>query len=114
MVEAQQAAYGDGLDPDALHPWMWAVKSHYFTAFYNWPYTYGLLFGLGLYQRYRQDPDRFRAGYDDLLSATGMDDAAGLAARFGIDVRDQGFWASSLDVIGGRIDAFVALAEAAA
>ena len=80
---------------------MWAVKGHYFTPFYNWPYTFGLLFGIGLYARYRDDPDRFRAGYDDLLSATGMDDAAGLAARFGIDVRDQAFWTASLDVLRG-------------
>jgi pepF/M3 family oligoendopeptidase len=110
MLDAQRTAYGDGLDHDALHPYMWAVKGHYFTPFYNWPYTYGLLFGLGLYSRYRDDPDRFRAGYDDLLSSTGMDDAAGLAARFGIDVRDVAFWSASLDVLRARIDAFEALA----
>ena len=73
---------------------MWAVKGHYFTPFYNWPYTYGLLFGIGLYARYLDDPDRFRAGYDDLLSSTGLADAAGLAGRFGIDVRATAFWAS--------------------
>jgi pepF/M3 family oligoendopeptidase len=112
MLDAQRQAYGEGLDHDALHPWMWAVKGHYFTPFYNWPYTYGLLFGLGLYSRYRDDPDRFRAGYDDLLSATGMDDAAGLAARFDIDVRDETFWTSSLDVLRSRIDDFATLAEA--
>jgi oligoendopeptidase F len=110
MLDAQRTAYGDGLDHDALHQWMWAVKGHYFTPFYNWPYTYGLLFGLGLYSRYRDDPDRFRSGYDDLLSSTGMDDAAGLAARFDIDVRDVAFWTASLDVLRARIDAFEALA----
>ena len=67
---------------------MWAVKAHYFTPFYNWPYTFGLLFGIGLYARYVDDPDAFRAGYDDLLSADGMADAAALAGRFGFDVRD--------------------------
>ncbi|MGI8936727.1 MAG: M3 family oligoendopeptidase [Iamia sp.] len=104
MTEAQVAAYGDGLDPDALHPYMWAVKGHYYTAFYNWPYTFGLLFGVGLYAEYRRDPERFRAGYDDLLGATGLGDAAPLAARFGIDITDQTFWASSLAVIEARID----------
>jgi oligoendopeptidase F len=29
MADAQRATYGDGLDPDALHPYMWAVKPHY-------------------------------------------------------------------------------------
>ncbi|QYG94145.1 M3 family oligoendopeptidase [Iamia sp. SCSIO 61187] len=109
MAEAQDAAYLDGVDPDHRHPHMWAVKGHYYTAFYNWPYTFGLLFGLGLYAEFRRDPERFRGGYDDLLGATGLGDAAPLAARFGIDIRDEAFWASSLDVIGDRIEAAVAL-----
>ena len=113
MVDAQRRAYGTGLDHDTLHPYMWAVKGHYFTPFYNWPYTFGLLFGIGLYACYQDDPDRFRAGYDDLLSATGLDDAAGLAGRFGIDVRSSDFWSSSLDVLRARIDAFEALVDGA-
>ena len=60
-----------GSHPDYRHQYMWAVKPHYFTPFYNWPYTFGLLFGIGLYARYVDDPERFRAGYDDLLSAVG-------------------------------------------
>ncbi len=71
MLDAQEAAYGDGLDPEHRHQYMWAVKPHYFTPFYNWPYTFGLLFGIGLYARYVDDPERFRAGYDDLLSTDG-------------------------------------------
>jgi oligoendopeptidase F len=112
MTEAQLATYGDGLDPAALHPYMWAVKPHYYsTAYYNWPYTFGLLFGLGLYARYQEDPERFRNGYDDLLGATGLDSAADLAGRFGVDVRDEAFWASSLAVLGRRIDEFTTLAQ---
>jgi hypothetical protein len=49
-----------------MHPHV-GGEGHYFTPFYNWPYTYGLLFGIGLYARYLDDPDRFRSGYDDLL-----------------------------------------------
>ncbi len=109
MREAQLAAYGDGLDPAHLHTHVWAVKGHYYTSFYNWPYTFGLLFGLGLFAEFRRDPERFRGGYDDLLGATGLDDAAPLAARFGIDIRDEAFWASSLAVIEARIDDALAL-----
>jgi oligoendopeptidase F len=110
MVEAQTEAYGDGMDLSTLHPYMWAVKPHYYgTHFYNWPYTYGLLFGLGLYARFQEDPDRFRGGYDDLLSSTGLGSAADLAARFGIDVRDEAFWASSLAVCAARIDTYEGL-----
>jgi oligoendopeptidase F len=110
MLDAQEQSYGYGLHPEHRHPYMWAVKPHYFTPFYNWPYTFGLLFGIGLYAQYVDDPDTFRAGYDDMLSSVGMTDAAGLAARFGFDVRSEGFWWSSLAVIIGHIDEYEALA----
>lgn len=111
MLDAQEQTYGDGLDPELRHPYMWAVKPHYYgSSYYNWPYTFGLLFGLGLYSQYEADSEKFRAGYDDLLASTGQDDAATLAARFGIDVRSSDFWRSSLDVIVNRIDEFERLA----
>jgi pepF/M3 family oligoendopeptidase len=113
MLQAQGETYGEGVDPDALHPYMWAMKPHYyFSAFYNYPYTFGLLFGLGLYARYEADPDEFRAGYDDLLSSTGTADAAELASRFGIDIRSPEFWRGSLDVVRGEIDRYRASALA--
>ncbi len=94
---------------------MWAVKGHYYSSarsFYNFPYMFGLLFGLGLYARYQQDPAAFRASYDDLLSSTGLADAATLAARFGIDIRTPDFWRASLDVVRQDIDRFEALVGA--
>lgn len=114
MLEAQRETYGDGLDESALHPYMWAVKGHYYSSgrsFYNYPYMFGLLFGLGLYARYRQQPDTFRASYDELLSATGMADAATLAERFGIDIRTPDFWRASLDIIRQDIDRFEELVD---
>lgn len=114
MCEAQRQTYGDALDPNVLHPYMWAAKPHYYSSlFYNYPYMFGLLFGLGLYARYETDPQGFKAGYDDLLSSTGMDNAANLAARFGIDIRNPDFWRASLAVIGANIDRFVKLVGAA-
>jgi len=111
MLEAQGETYGDAVDPDTYHRYMWAVKGHYYgPTFYNYPYTFGLLFGLGLYARYQADGDAFRAGYDDLLSATGLHDAATLAARFGIDTRSIDFWRGSLDVIRRNIAQFEAAA----
>lgn len=107
MREAQLETYGDGLDSEQLHPYMWAAKPHYYgSLFYNYPYMFGLLFGLGLYARYRADPEPFKAVYDDLLSSTGLGDAATLASRFEIDIHSIDFWRASLDVIRGQIDQF--------
>ncbi len=113
MLDAQRETYGDGLDPAALHAYMWAAKGHYYGAtFYNYPYMFGLLFGLGLYARYQADPEGFKAGYDDLLSSTGLSDTAELAGRFGIDLRSPAFWRASLDVLRRDIDRFEALIAA--
>lgn len=108
MEDAQRKTYGDGLEDGALHPYMWAVKPHYYDrySYYNFPYMFGLLFGLGLYARYESDPDGFRSSYDDLLSSTGLASADALASRFGIDIRTPGFWRDSLAVIQKDIEAF--------
>jgi oligoendopeptidase F len=70
---------------------------------------FGQLFGLGLYARYQQDPENFKQGYNDLLSSTGMADAATLAGRFGIDLRREDFWRASLEIIRQDIDQFETL-----
>ncbi|HEX5166540.1 MAG TPA: M3 family oligoendopeptidase [Thermomicrobiales bacterium] len=109
MLDAQRQTYGDGLDMDVLHPYMWAVKGHYYSAgrsFYNFPYMFGQLFALGLYAQYQRDPETFRASYDDLLMSTGLDDAATLANRFGIDIQTPAFWRASLDIIRADINRF--------
>jgi oligoendopeptidase F len=109
MRDAQLQTYGDGLDADQLHPFMWAAKGHYYStgrSYYNFPYMFGLLFALGLYAHYQDDPHTFRADYDELLSSTGMFPAAELAARFNINIQTPDFWRSSLDVIRADIAAF--------
>ncbi len=112
MLQAQADAYGDGLDQTTAHPHMWVLKGHYYGShFYNWPYTYGLLFGLGLFAQYHADPDRFRGGYDDLLSRAGMATAEELGAAFGIDVTREAFWTASLDVLRARMAEYSKLAE---
>lgn len=111
MLQAQADSYGDGLDQNTRHPYMWLLKSHYYGPhFYNWPYTYGLLFGLGLFAKFKDNPDRFRTGYSDLLSRAGMDTAEELGAAFGFDITDVGFWTASLDVIRRRISEYERIA----
>ena len=114
MLEAQQATYGEGLDADARHPYMWAVKGHYYSpeqSFYNFPYLFGLLFGLGLYAIYRREPKGFPERYDELLAKTGLATATDLAGAFGIDLRSREFWRASLDVIRADVDRFAEMVE---
>ncbi len=112
MARAQKSTYGDALDENALHPYMWTWKPHYYYAgfsFYNYPYAFGLLFGLGLYAIYRQRGTDFVDDYRRLLASTGEANAADLAARFGIDIRQRAFWDASLQMIAERIARYEAL-----
>lgn len=84
MAQAQLDAYGDGLDPAFLQPYMWTWKPHYYQtglSFYNFPYAFGLLFGTGLYAIYQETRAgaAFVADYMDLLASTGEATAADLA-----------------------------------
>ncbi len=112
MEQAQRDTYGDGLS--TYHPYMWAAKPHYYSparSFYNFPYMFGLLFAMGLYAQYEKEPFDFPEKMDSLLASTGMDDAASLVARFGLDIREKDFWASSLAIIEKDIEEFCKQAE---
>ncbi len=111
MTHAQKETYAEALDQEYLHPYMWTWKSHYYIpslSFYNFPYAFGLLFGLGLYSIYQERGTDFLLDYDALLRSTGEGTAADLAARFDIDLKEPAFWEGSLRVIEGRIDRYVA------
>jgi oligoendopeptidase, pepF/M3 family len=112
MLDAQKTVFGDALDEKYLHKYMWTWKPHYYYAglsFYNFPYAFGLLFGVGLYAIYRQRGVSFVQDYKNLLASTGEASAADLAARFGIDIRSRKFWEDSLAVIARRVDRYCEL-----
>ncbi len=114
MINAQKASYGDGLDPDYLHPYMWACKPHYYStelAFYNWPYAFGLLFSKGVYAQYKKIGPDFVKDYNALLTATGSANVVDVAARIGIDIRQKDFWVQSLSEIKALIDQFCEIVE---
>lgn len=114
MIDAQKEAYGDGLDHNILHPYMWACKPHYYYSslnFYNFPYAFGLLFAKGLYAEYLKRGDSFIDDYDKLLSITGKNNICDVVKTMGIDVKDKAFWKQSLSLIEKDIEKFILLSE---
>ncbi len=112
MLEAQKKTYGDGLDQDVLNKFAWTWKPHYYStqlSFYNYPYAFGSLFAKGLYSVYLERGEAFVEDYKALLATTGEDQAAELAARFGIDIRSKAFWAASLAQVGKQIERYIAI-----
>jgi oligoendopeptidase F len=114
MLRAQRETYGEGLDPAHQHAYMWAWKPHYYSeslSYYNYPYAFGQLFGLGLYAIYLERGAEFFDQYQQLLRETGMGTAAELAGRFGIRLDQPGFWHNSMQVIEKRIDRYEELMQ---
>ena len=116
MLDAQRQAYGDGLDGQFLHPYMWACKSHYYSeelSFYNFPYAFGSLFALGLYAIFRKEGDAFVGKYEAMLKATPCCTIEEAGAMMGIDVTKKVFWEESLAEIAQKVEEFCTAASVA-
>lgn len=107
MLKAQDESYGDGLDPEYRHKYMWLCKGHYYNgqlSFYNFPYAFGGLFARGLYVKYQEEGPAFIDTYKKMLNATcvcSVEDAAKIA---GIDLTDKAFWEKGLKLLSDEID----------
>lgn len=109
MLEAQKKAYGEGLDAECMHPYMWACKSHYYgsdISFYNFPYAFGNLFALGLYETFKNEGEAFVPKYKAMLKATPCCTIEEAGAMVGIDLTSADFWRKSLSMIAESVEEF--------
>ena len=113
MVEAQKEAYIDGLD--SYHPHFWAAKLHFFideVPFYNFPYTFGYLFSLGIYAKASQHADGFEDQYIALLRDTASMTTEELAKKhLDTDLHQATFWQAGIDMVLKDIATFMELTE---
>ncbi|WP_163581382.1 M3 family oligoendopeptidase [Gracilibacillus saliphilus] len=113
MVEAQKEAYGDSLAN--YHPHFWSSKLHFFIddiPFYNFPYTFGFLFSLGIYAKYLESPEGFEERYIALLRDTGSMEVEDLAKKhLGVDITKEGFWAAGIQLMAKDAEEFMRLTE---
>lgn len=112
MLDAQKKAYGDGLDEDFMHPYMWLCKGHYYSgslSFYNFPYAFGGLFARGLYAKYKKEGHAFVETYKTMLRMTPVMDIEECAMVAGADLTDENFWRAGLQTIAKQIDEFCEL-----
>ena len=110
MTEAQKQSYGDGLDHNCMHPYMWVCKGHYYgPTFYNFPYAFGGLFARGLYAQYLTEGEAFVPKYKKLLYTTSIATVENTAKVADIDLTDKEFWRAALQTIADQIDLFCQL-----
>ncbi len=114
MLAAQEKAYGDGLDKELRHPYMWVCKGHYYSgglSFYNFPYAFGGLFARGLYAKYLAEGKPFVDTYKALLRATGTSTVEDAAKIAGVDLTKKSFWEAGLKSLADQIAEFCTLVD---
>ena len=113
MIKAQEEAFGGAIND--LHPHFWASKLHFFiddVPFYNFPYTFGYMFSLGIYAEYLKAPEGFEERYIALLKDTGRMTTEELAMKhLGADLTKPDFWQAAIDLAATDVKEFLAESE---
>lgn len=111
MLNAQRRAYGDSMHEDYFKE-AWIYKSHYYDFnynFYNYPYAFGLLFSLSIYNKYLNGMDNFHEKYEELLRKSGKSSLEDLGKIFDVDIRKQEFFKLSIDILKNKYNEYKSL-----
>ncbi|MFT8322363.1 MAG: M3 family oligoendopeptidase [Bacillus sp. (in: firmicutes)] len=113
MLEAQKTAYGEALEE--YHPSFWSSKLHFYITgvpFYNFPYTFGYLFSLGIYAKALQEGTGYEEKYIALLKDTASMTVEELAKKhLGVDLTEESFWESAVQLCIDDVEEFLALTK---
>lgn len=113
MIGAQNEAFKGALSNN--HPTFWASKLHFYisdVSFYNFPYTFGYLFSLGIYNRSLEEGTGFEDKYIELLQDTGRMTTEDLAQKhLNVDLTQPDFWEAGISLVKKDVEAFLELTE---
>jgi oligoendopeptidase F len=113
MEAAQKEAYCDALEE--YHPLFWASKLHFFITgvpFYNFPYTFGYLFSLGIYSQALTEGKDYEEKYIALLRDTASMTVEDLAAKhLQVDLTQKDFWEKAVRLCIDDIEEFLELTK---
>ncbi|AZU63412.1 M3 family oligoendopeptidase [Neobacillus mesonae] len=113
MLQAQKDAYCNALEE--YHPLFWASKLHFFITgvpFYNFPYTFGYLFSLGIYAQALEEGKGYEEKYIALLRDTASMTVEDLAQKhLQVNLTQKDFWQKAVGICLDDIDEFLTLTE---
>jgi oligoendopeptidase F len=111
MLTAQKEAYGNALEQ--YHPLFWASKLHFFITgvpFYNFPYTFGYLFSLGIYAQALEEGTGYEEKYVALLRDTASMTVEDLAKKhLNVDLTERDFWEKGVQLCIDDVEEFLQL-----
>lgn len=97
--------YGNTLSEP--HSFFWMSKLHFYisqVSFYNFPYSFGYLFGLKVFAKKIELKDKFHDFYVALLRDTGRMSAEEVVKKhFSENLEDPHFWDSSMEIVQAKI-----------
>ncbi|GGF24552.1 oligoendopeptidase [Halobacillus andaensis] len=113
MVEAQEEAYQEALSE--YDQTFWASKLHFHITgvpFYNFPYTFGYLFSLGIYAQAVKEGPVFEEKYIALLQDTGSMRVEDLALKhLNVNLEEEDFWEQALQICIEDVEEFMKLSD---
>lgn len=113
MKDAQTEAYGGALEE--YHPLFWASKLHFYITgvpFYNFPYTFGYLFSLGIYAMAQEEGQGYEEKYIALLKDSASMSVEELAQKhLNVDLTQRDFWEKAVRMCVEDVEEFLALTE---
>lgn len=113
MLEAQKEAYGDALSE--YHPSFWSSKLHFYITgvpFYNFPYTFGYLFSLGIYAQALEEGSGYEEKYIALLKDSASMKVEDLAAKhLQADLAKPDFWEKAVEMCISDVEEFFSLLD---
>lgn len=110
MVNAWGRYYGNALSSKEKLGVFSQSKLHFYLtgiSFYNWPYSFGYLFALGVYAEYErtEDPKLFPRIYSDLLRDTGrMNVETVVQKHLHSRIDQETFWRNAIGVAKRKLD----------
>lgn len=113
MKDAQVEAYGGALED--YHPLFWASKLHFFITgvpFYNFPYTFGFLFSLGIYAQSMEAEEGYEEKYIALLKDTASMTVEDLAQKhLNVHLTEKAFWEKAVKLCVDDVEEFLELTK---
>lgn len=111
MQEAFDVAYEGSLDHVSVYSWVWTP--HYYltkSPFYNFQYTFGYLFSLSLYAKFKAKGKEFEKEYIELLRDSGSMSTENLVMKhLNEDITSVGFWEKGMKLCVKDVDDFINL-----
>lgn len=100
--------YGEAVSFLPIQSWNWASIPHFLDPriFYCYSYSFGMLFVLGLYQKFLEEGQAFIPKLKQILEAGGSKFPVDLASSVGLDLTQSEFWQSGFDYLDKLLKEF--------